>query len=75
MTSFDIRAQNEKKGAFIDGARLIQYLDDNVALQEIKAGNLDTYYFRVPVQRLFPTLKIIQTSKNMTETQEPSVSC
>ena len=46
MTSFDIRAQNEKKGAFIDGARFIQYLDDNVALQEIKAGNLDTYYFR-----------------------------
>jgi peptide/nickel transport system substrate-binding protein len=55
-TSFDIRAQNEKKGAFIDGARFIQYLDDNVALQEIKAGNLDTYYFRVPLE-VVPDIK------------------
>jgi peptide/nickel transport system substrate-binding protein len=37
-------------GAFIDGVRFIQYLDDNVALEELKSGNLDTYYFRIPLE-------------------------
>ncbi|MGC2384811.1 MAG: ABC transporter substrate-binding protein [Nitrososphaeraceae archaeon] len=39
-----------KKGAFIDSARFIQYLDENTALQEMKSGRLDTYYFRVPLE-------------------------
>jgi peptide/nickel transport system substrate-binding protein len=39
-----------QKGAFIDGARFIQYLDDNTALQELKSGRLDSYYFRIPLE-------------------------
>ena len=38
------------KGPFIDSARFIQYLDDNTALQEMKRGGIDTYYFRVPLE-------------------------
>ena len=30
----------------------VQYLDENTALEEIAAGNLDTYYFRIPAERL-----------------------
>jgi len=41
-------AQSNDSGAYIDGVRFIQYLDDNVALEELKSGNLDTYYFRIP---------------------------
>jgi peptide/nickel transport system substrate-binding protein len=41
---------NNETGAFIDGVRFIQYLDDNVALEELKSGNLDTYYFRIPLE-------------------------
>lgn len=37
-------------GAYIDSVRFIQYLDDNVALEELKSGNLDTYYFRIPLE-------------------------
>ena len=43
-------AQSNGTGAYIDGARFIQYLDDNVALEELKSGNLDTYYFRIPLE-------------------------
>ncbi|MGB8087723.1 MAG: hypothetical protein WCF07_15670, partial [Nitrososphaeraceae archaeon] len=38
-------AQTNETGAYINGVRFIQYLDDNVALEELKSGNLDTYYF------------------------------
>jgi peptide/nickel transport system substrate-binding protein len=43
-------AQSNDSGAYIDGVRFIQYLDDNVALEELKSGNLDTYYFRIPLE-------------------------
>ncbi|HJU58108.1 MAG TPA: ABC transporter substrate-binding protein [Nitrososphaeraceae archaeon] len=33
----------------IKNIRFIHYLDENVALQEIKSGNLDTYFFRIPL--------------------------
>ena len=42
--------QTSEKGPFIDEARFIHYLDENVAIEEIKTGNLDSYYFRVPLE-------------------------
>jgi len=42
--------ESGEKGAYTDNIQFIQYLDGNVALQEIRAGNLDTYYFRIPVE-------------------------
>ena len=33
----------------IENIRFIHYLDENVALEEIKSGNLDTYFFRIPL--------------------------
>lgn len=43
-------SQSNGTGAYIDSVRFIQYLDDNVALEELKSGNLDTYYFRIPLE-------------------------
>ena len=43
-------AQSNGTGTYIDSVRFIQYLDDNVALEELKSGNLDTYYFRIPLE-------------------------
>jgi len=37
-----VYAQSPKKSAYVDTVRFNQYLDDNIALQEIKSGNLDT---------------------------------
>ena len=53
------------KGAYTDNIRFIQYLDGNTALQDIRAGKLDTYYFRVPLERVTaisndPNLKIYE---------------
>jgi peptide/nickel transport system substrate-binding protein len=48
--SYDTAAQTSENGAFVDRVRFIQYLDDNVALEEMKSGNLDTYYFRIPLE-------------------------
>src|SRR5215469_14203042 len=44
------RAQSPTKGAYLDEVRFIQFLDDNVALQEVKTGNLDTYFSRIPLE-------------------------
>ncbi|MFZ0557081.1 MAG: ABC transporter substrate-binding protein [Nitrososphaeraceae archaeon] len=43
-------AQTNETGAYVNGVRFIQYLDDNVALEELKSGNLDTYYFSIPLE-------------------------
>ena len=40
------------KGTFVDEITFIQYLDENTALQEVRNGNLDLYYFRVSSDRL-----------------------
>ena len=44
--------ESKEKGAYTDNIRFIQYLDGNTALQEIKNGNLDTYYFRIPLEKV-----------------------
>ena len=33
----------------ISNIKFIHYLDENVALEEIKSGSLDTYFFRIPL--------------------------
>src|SRR5437660_11392032 len=58
-----VSAQLPKKSAYLDEVRFIQYLDDNVALQEIKSGNLDTYFSRIPLEAVSdvksaPNLKV-----------------
>ena len=40
------------KGTFVDEIKFIQYLDENTALEEVRNGNLDLYYFRVASDRL-----------------------
>ncbi len=40
------------KGTFVDEIRFIQYLDENTALEEVRNGNLDMYYYRVSSDRL-----------------------
>ncbi|HEX7818827.1 MAG TPA: ABC transporter substrate-binding protein [Nitrososphaeraceae archaeon] len=42
--------ESQEKGAYTDNIRFIQYLDGNTALREIRSGNLDTYYFRIPLE-------------------------
>ena len=64
MYSFDFSVQQEEEegeekkpkelfnhndSSYINNARFIHYLDENVALEEIKSGNLDTYFFRIPL--------------------------
>ena len=41
-----------EKGTFVDEIRFIQYLDENTALEEVRNGNLDMYYYRVSSDRL-----------------------
>ncbi|MDW0288413.1 MAG: hypothetical protein QN650_02210, partial [Nitrososphaeraceae archaeon] len=42
--------ESSEKGAYTDNIRFIQYLDGNTAVREIRSGNLDTYYFRIPLE-------------------------
>ena len=40
------------QGSYVDTIQFIQYLDENTALEEVRNGNLDLYYFRVPSDRI-----------------------
>lgn len=39
-------------GANVDAVRFVQYADESTALEEVRAGNLDVYYYRMPADRL-----------------------
>ena len=38
--------------AFFDSIKFVQYLDENTALEEVRNGNLDLYYYRISSDRL-----------------------
>ena len=38
--------------SFFDSIKFIQYLDENTALEEVRNGNLDLYYYRISSDRL-----------------------
>ena len=40
------------KGTFVDKVQFIQYVDENTALEEVKNGNLDIYYYRISSDRV-----------------------
>ncbi|MGI0089546.1 MAG: ABC transporter substrate-binding protein [Nitrosopumilaceae archaeon] len=40
------------KGTFVDKIQFVQYLDENTALEEVRNGNLDIYYYRVSSDRI-----------------------
>ena len=35
-----------EKNTFFDSVKFIQYLDENTALEEVRNGNIDTYYIQ-----------------------------
>jgi peptide/nickel transport system substrate-binding protein len=39
-----------QRGAFVDTVRFIRYSDQNVALEQIKLGNIAVYYFGIPLE-------------------------
>ena len=41
-----------EKNTFVDTVQFIQYLDENTALEEVRNGGLDAYYFGIPSDRL-----------------------
>jgi len=41
-----------EKSIFVNSIKFIQYLDENTALEEVKNGNLDLYYYRISPDRL-----------------------
>ena len=41
-----------EKGTFVDEIRFVQYLDENTALEEVRNGNLDLYFYRISSDRL-----------------------
>ncbi len=43
------------KGTFVDTVQFIQYVDENTALEEVRNGNLDIYYYRVSSDRIEDT--------------------
>ncbi len=44
------------KGSFVNEIKFIQYLDDNTALEEVRNGNLDMYYYRISSDRIETSL-------------------
>ena len=46
------QAAMAEKGTFVDEIQFIQYLDENTALEEVRNGNLDMYYYRISSDRI-----------------------
>ena len=44
--------QAHGSGAYVDGVRFVQYADESTALEEVRSGALDVYYYRMPADRL-----------------------
>jgi len=40
-----------EKNTFFDSVKFIQYLDENTALEEVRNGNLDAYYYTISPDR------------------------
>jgi peptide/nickel transport system substrate-binding protein len=38
------------RGPYVDQVRFIHYEDENVALEQVRSGNLDAYYFKIPLE-------------------------
>jgi len=51
-TSFFIGTSFAESATFFDKVKFIQYLDENTALEEVRNGNLDAYYYRITSDRL-----------------------
>jgi peptide/nickel transport system substrate-binding protein len=49
ITILPVSGQSEK-GAYVDTIRFIQREDENLALEEVRSGSLDEYYFRMPLE-------------------------
>ena len=45
----DVTLVNAQRGAYVDEVTFIHYFDENVAVNEVRAGNLDTYFWRIPL--------------------------
>ena len=63
----NINAQTEKKGAFVDQVNFIRYLDQNLALQDLKSHKIDTYFFSIPLEVVSdvqndPSVKLYETT-------------
>jgi len=41
-----------EKNTYFDSIKFIQYLDENTALEEVRNGNLDVYYYTISPDRL-----------------------
>lgn len=41
-----------EKSTFFESVKFIQYLDENTALEEVRNGNLDIYYYRISSDRI-----------------------
>ena len=65
--SIHAQTQTVKKGAFVDQVNFIHYLDENLALQDLKAGKIDTYFANIPLEVVSdaqsnPKIKVYQTT-------------
>ena len=52
ITVFGFNEIFAEKNSFVDSVKFIQYLDENTALEEVRNGNLDLYYYRISADRL-----------------------
>ena len=52
ITTFGINEIFAEKNSYFDSVKFIQYLDENTALEEVRNGNLDIYYYRISADRL-----------------------
>lgn len=49
---FSFQLAFAEQGSYVNEIQFIQYLDENTALEEVRNGNLDLYYYRISSDRI-----------------------
>ena len=52
ITGFGVNEIFAEKNSYFESIKFIQYLDENTALEEVRNGNLDLYFYRISADRL-----------------------
>jgi peptide/nickel transport system substrate-binding protein len=50
LTALAPSFSQSEKGPYIDQAKFIWSQDENIALEQVRSGDLDTYFFRIPLE-------------------------
>ncbi len=48
--NIQVNAQEQRRGPYLDEITFVHYLDEQIAAKEVQAGNIQAYFWRIPLE-------------------------